>query len=182
LAAFKKARTDIEHLKLLLVPRHPDRFDQVFKLCQQQGFHTLRRSNVKTATTSLPDFDILLGDTMGEMMILYGCAHIAFVGGSLVANGGHNAIEPAVWQLPIITGPSQFNFAEVARQLSEAGGQVFVNDASELAKTVCDLINTQEGARAGASALAVAHPTQGALARLMALINAHLTNTKNTRS
>jgi len=173
LDAYSRAREKIKHLKLILVPRHPDRFNQVFQLCQNRGHTTLRRSETKDTTESkaFANFDILLGDTMGEMMLLYGCADVTFVGGSFVENGGHNTIEPAVWQLPIITGPSQFNFADVSQQLINAGGQTIVHTAAELAEQLHTLLTTSEGRQSGKAAANVAKSNQGALSRLMGLIN-----------
>lgn len=170
LDAFAQARTTNDKLRLILVPRHPDRFDSVYQLCLERGFHTLRRSLVGDHIGAAP-FDILLGDTMGEMMLLYGSSDLAFVGGSLVANGGHNMIEPAVWALPIIMGPSQFNFAEISRLLLDAHGMKTVVSARQISDAVNALLNTEQGTRMGAAAAAVAHANQGALDRLLALID-----------
>src|SRR5690606_23414375 len=97
-----------------------------------------------------PDTDILLGDTMGELLLMFGASDIAFVGGSLVPNGGHNFIEPAAWQLPLLSGPHVFNFAEVARLLQQAGALNLVGSASELAQQVeILLVNADERQRRG---------------------------------
>ncbi|ASI97605.1 lipid IV(A) 3-deoxy-D-manno-octulosonic acid transferase [Vibrio rotiferianus] len=94
---------------LVLVPRHPERFDSVFELCQKQGFDTIRRTSQSTVMESN---QVYLGDTMGEMLVLMGAADICFMGGSLVGNkvGGHNVLEPAALGVPVITGPSYYNF------------------------------------------------------------------------
>ncbi|MCU8408730.1 lipid IV(A) 3-deoxy-D-manno-octulosonic acid transferase [Vibrio vulnificus] len=97
---------------LILVPRHPERFDSVFQLCQTQGFETVRRTQTNSVADST---QVYLGDTMGEMLILLGAADVCFMGGSLVGDkvGGHNVLEPAALGVPVITGPSYYNFQDL---------------------------------------------------------------------
>ncbi|MCE4055787.1 lipid IV(A) 3-deoxy-D-manno-octulosonic acid transferase [Pseudomonas sp. Au-Pse12] len=150
---------------LILVPRHPERFNSVFELCQQQGFATVRRSSGEpvSATTS-----VLLGDTMGELLFLYALADSAFVGGSLVANGGHNLLEPAALAKPVISGPHLFNFLEIAAMLREAGALQEVDDAEGLAVAVQRLFELPRDAQKMAEAgLKVLKANQGALQRLL---------------
>ncbi|PKM25430.1 MAG: 3-deoxy-D-manno-octulosonic acid transferase, partial [Gammaproteobacteria bacterium HGW-Gammaproteobacteria-12] len=99
---------------LILVPRHPERFNSVSELCLGQDLTTRRRS---TGEAVQAGDQVLLGDTMGELLFLYALADIAFVGGSLVANGGHNLLEPAALGKPVLSGPHLFNFLEIAAQL-----------------------------------------------------------------
>ncbi|HAS6173807.1 TPA: 3-deoxy-D-manno-octulosonic acid transferase [Vibrio vulnificus] len=101
---------------LILVPRHPERFDSVFELCQTQGFETVRRTQANTIADST---QVYLGDTMGEMLILLGAADVCFMGGSLVGDkvGGHNVLEPAALGVPVITGPSYYNFKDIVDRL-----------------------------------------------------------------
>ena len=113
----------------LLIPRHPERFDQVAALARQQGFAVQRRSSAESLA---PGTQILLGDSMGEMMDYYGLGHIAFVGGSLVDTGCQNVLEPAACSLPVLVGPSQFNFASICRQLETAEALLTVKDAADL--------------------------------------------------
>ena len=168
LAAHRQLRASHPDALLILVPRHPERFDSVFELCQQQGFTTIRRSTGQdiTATTS-----VLLGDTMGELLFLYALADVAFVGGSLVPNGGHNLLEPAALAKPVLSGPHLFNFLEIAALLRNAGALEEVSDASALAGAVRRLFDQPElaGSRADAG-LAVMKANQGALQRLLDLI------------
>jgi 3-deoxy-D-manno-octulosonic-acid transferase len=129
-----------------------------------------------TKNTGLPaDAQILLGDTMGELMLMFGASDLAFVGGSLVPNGGHNFIEPAAWELPLLSGPHLFNFAEVARLLRESGGLHLVANANELAGQV-QLLATEPQVRAtrAAAALQVANDNRGALARTLAALDPYL--------
>ncbi|WP_332820933.1 lipid IV(A) 3-deoxy-D-manno-octulosonic acid transferase [Pseudomonas sp.] len=151
---------------LILVPRHPERFAAVFELCQRQGFATLRRSS---GAALLAGDQVLLGDTMGELLFLYALADLAFVGGSLVGNGGHNLLEPAALGKPVLSGPHLFNFLEIAAQLREAGALLEVTDAADLAQRVDRLWREPtEAQRMRAAGLAVMQANQGALARLLA--------------
>ncbi|MGX9862009.1 lipid IV(A) 3-deoxy-D-manno-octulosonic acid transferase [Pseudomonas moraviensis] len=150
---------------LILVPRHPERFNSVFELCQCEGFATVRRStgaNVDAQTS------VLLGDTMGELLFLYALADSAFVGGSLVPNGGHNLLEPAALAKPVLSGPHLFNFLDIAAQMREAGALVEVDDAEGLAIEVQRLFELPRDAQRMAEAgLAVMRRNQGALQRLL---------------
>lgn len=103
---------------LILVPRHPQRFDEVASLCRKKGHSYVRRSE-QTLPTS--DTSVLLGDTMGELYFFYALADVAFVGGSLVPIGGHNLLEPAALKLPIVTGPHLFNFTAISHLLQKTG-------------------------------------------------------------
>jgi 3-deoxy-D-manno-octulosonic-acid transferase len=150
---------------LILVPRHPERFNSVFELCQREGFATVRRS---TGTHVDAQTSVLLGDTMGELLFLYALADSAFVGGSLVANGGHNLLEPAALAKPVISGPHLFNFLDIAAQLREAGALAEVDDAEGLAVEVQRLFELPRDAQRMAEAgLAVMRRNQGALQRLL---------------
>ncbi|PNB51287.1 3-deoxy-D-manno-octulosonic acid transferase [Pseudomonas sp. GW456-12-10-14-LB2] len=150
---------------LILVPRHPERFNSVFELCQREGFATVRRStgaSVDAATS------VLLGDTMGELLFLYALADSAFVGGSLVPNGGHNLLEPAALAKPVISGPHLFNFLDIAAQLRSAGALAEVDDAEGLATEVQRLFELPRDAQRMAEAgLSVMRRNQGALQRLL---------------
>ncbi|UVL35306.1 lipid IV(A) 3-deoxy-D-manno-octulosonic acid transferase [Pseudomonas sp. B21-041] len=165
LDAHRRLLTNHPDALLILVPRHPERFNSVFELCQREGFTTVRRStgsNVDAQTS------VLLGDTMGELLFLYALADSAFVGGSLVANGGHNLLEPAALAKPVISGPHLFNFLDIAAQLREAGALAEVDDAEGLAVEVQRLFELPRDAQRMADAgLAVMRRNQGALQRLL---------------
>ncbi|MGE8188880.1 lipid IV(A) 3-deoxy-D-manno-octulosonic acid transferase [Pseudomonas sp. NPDC086278] len=165
LAAHRRLLGDHPDALLILVPRHPERFNAVFELCRQQGFATIRRSSGEpvTARTS-----VLLGDTMGELLFLYALADSAFVGGSLVPNGGHNLLEPAALGKPVLSGPHLFNFLEIAAQLRNAGALQEVDDAEGLALAVQRLFELPRDAQRMAQAgLNVMRSNQGALQRLL---------------
>ncbi|ELE6589768.1 lipid IV(A) 3-deoxy-D-manno-octulosonic acid transferase [Vibrio alginolyticus] len=124
---------------LVLVPRHPERFDDVFTLCQQQGFNTVRRTSTHAVET---DTQVYLGDTMGEMLTLMGAADICFMGGSLIGDkvGGHNVLEPAALGVPIINGPSFFNFKEIVHEMKQNSLIKIVKNEDELARAIVALI------------------------------------------
>ncbi|WP_342653820.1 lipid IV(A) 3-deoxy-D-manno-octulosonic acid transferase [Pseudomonas sp. F3-2] len=150
---------------LIVVPRHPERFGSVFELTRQQGFSSVRRSTGDPVTQAT---SVLVGDTMGELLFLYALADIAFVGGSLVPNGGHNLLEPAALDKPVLSGPHLFNFLEIAAMLRGAGALEEASDSAALAASVKRLIEHPEAAKAMADAgLAVMKANQGALQKLL---------------
>jgi 3-deoxy-D-manno-octulosonic-acid transferase len=167
LAAFTKIKMQVESLLLVLVPRHPERFNPVAELCQKTGFPTVRRSN----NVSTAGADILLGDSMGELMTFFGACDLAFVGGSLVPTGGHNVIEPAAWGVPVLTGPHLFNFSEASELLMDGGGMLICQDSDELASHGSRLLQ-DESIRQTMSLAArqVAEANRGALDRLLKVI------------
>ena len=150
---------------LILVPRHPERFNSVFQLCQREGFATVRRSSGEPVAAQT---QVLLGDTMGELLFLYALADSAFVGGSLVPNGGHNLLEPAALAKPVLSGPHLFNFLEIAAKLREAAALEEVEDAQGLALAVQRLFELpQDAQRMAEAGLKVMQLNQGALQRLL---------------
>jgi len=173
LDAFAKClkQSGLENLRLILVPRHPERFGSVANLCVNRGFTVNKRSEKIVSENT----QIIVGDTMGELLLMFGACDIAFVGGSLVPNGGHNFIEPAVWQLPILSGLSVFNFAEVARLLGDNGALTLVSSADELAAQV-ELLATNpvERNKRGVAALQVANENRGALVKTLNAIERFL--------
>ncbi|MFJ2283682.1 lipid IV(A) 3-deoxy-D-manno-octulosonic acid transferase [Pseudomonas sp. NPDC087803] len=165
LSAHRRLLANYPNALLILVPRHPERFNSVFELCQREGFATVRRSSAGNVEA---DTAVLLGDTMGELLFLYALADSAFVGGSLVPNGGHNLLEPAALAKPVISGPHLFNFLDIAAQLREAGALAEVDDAEGLAVAVQRLFELPRDAQRMAEAgLAVMRRNQGALQRLL---------------
>ncbi len=142
LAAHKELLKDDAATLLILVPRHPERFDAMFTLAQQLGFTTTRRTTGKvTAETQ-----VYLADTMGEMLLLLSAADICFMGGSLIGNkvGGHNLLEPAALGIPCINGPSYFNFREITQQLHAAGAVELIENSQQLGQTLLQLFAAPE--------------------------------------
>jgi len=157
--------------RLILVPRHPERFDSVAQLCQQTSFTMVRRSR----NESFASADILLGDTMGELMLLFGLSHLAFVGGSLVHRGGHNFIEPAAWSLPLQSGEHLFNFSEVSQLMLDANALKIVKSADELSSDWISLLN--DGVlrkKRGVAAFQVVENNRGALQKTLNVIEQFL--------
>lgn len=112
---------------------------------------------------------------MGELLTMYGASDIAFVGGSLIDNGGHNLIEPAAWGLPILSGPSLYNFVEVTKLLRDAGALQVIENAKELAEQVVNLIETEDlRSVRGQAAREVAEANRGALEKTLELIRRYL--------
>ncbi len=154
---------------LVLVPRHPNRFDDVADVVKRSGLTFLRRSSAASAGS---DTNVLLVDTLGELLDFYAAADVAFVGGSIVPIGGHNLLEPAALGLPVLTGPHNFNSEDVARLLLSRGAAEVVQDARALGNRVVSLLaNPEERARIGEEGRASVDSNRGALAKLLGLIN-----------
>ena len=168
LDAFARLRETRPDALLLLVPRHPERFPKVADLARQRGFRVVRRTEGRACDAAT---DIFLGDTMGELPLFYASADVAFVGGSLVATGGHNMLEPAALGVPVVFGPYLFNFAEISAALLAAGGARQVTDARQLGQVVGELLaDTAQRARMGEAGRRLVAENRGALQRLLALI------------
>lgn len=164
LSAFTEVLRVAPDTLLVLVPRHPERFNDVARLCVDSGFRVTRRSQAGGIDKGV---QILLGDTMGELLLFCGASDMVFVGGSLVPVGGHNLIEPAAWGVPVLTGPHLFNFAEVASKLTEAGGLNVCENDRQLATAVIELVqNAGERERLADAARSVADANRGALLKL----------------
>lgn len=167
LAAHAEVRRRHPDAALILVPRHPGRFGAVAGLCLREGFATARR----TAGEPAPDCAVYIGDTMGELPAMLAAADVAFIGGSLVAVGGHNLLEPASLGLPVVVGPHVFNFARIHALLAQAGAVVDVRDAAELAAAVGDLLaDPAARGRLGEAASGVVAANRGARERLIELV------------
>jgi 3-deoxy-D-manno-octulosonic-acid transferase len=138
LRAFHHVRERVPHARLLLAPRHPERFGLVPSLIEAAGFRCLRRSALDPASWS--DGEVLLLDTLGELAHVYSLASVVFVGGSLVASGGHNILEPAVAGKPIVVGPHMENFQEIADTFRAESALVQVGSADELGREVSALL------------------------------------------
>jgi 3-deoxy-D-manno-octulosonic-acid transferase len=172
LAAFAAVREAVDDCLLVLVPRHPERFDEVYELCTTAGWNTRRRSS-----GSPPDagVDIVLGDTVGELLLLLSLARVAFMGGSLVPHGGHNVLEAAVWGVPVLSGPHVFNFGEVSRLLVAAGAMEIVHQPQSLGeRCICLLRHPERCHRMGAAGQQVVADNRGARQRLLQLVAAAL--------
>jgi 3-deoxy-D-manno-octulosonic-acid transferase len=172
LAAHRRIREALPQALLVLVPRHPERFDRVAALAARQGMPAVRRSS---GAVCGPKEAVFLGDTMGELPVLIAAADAAFIGGSLVPVGGHNLLEAAAVGVPVAIGPHAFNFAAITRLLVEEGAAVQVADAEALIPVMIDwLSDAATRARIGEQGLQVVARNRGALERLLALVEAWL--------
>jgi 3-deoxy-D-manno-octulosonic-acid transferase len=168
LTAFAQLRKTIPDCLLLLVPRHPERSSAVMALCEKAGLNVVRRSEHKACEANT---QVFIGDTLGELMVFYVVADVAFVGGSLVSKGGQNILEPAELSKAVITGPYTYNFAEISRVMQEAGALRRVSDANELATTVIELLeNPQVRQQMGERGKEQVEKNRGSLNRLLELV------------
>lgn len=168
LDAFMQLKKSHPEAFLILVPRHIERSEQVIKLCNHRQLTVTQRSQ---QTAGAIDSDILLGDTIGELLFLYAVADIAFVGGSLVDTGCHNVLEPAALSLPIITGPSIRNFKSICTMLIDGRGQIIVQNADELCRQWQRLIEDKSLAKQiGENAAHVYQNNKGAMQKLLKVI------------
>lgn len=165
LSAHRQLLHTMPDLLLVLVPRHPERFQSVARLVTEQGFVLARRS-LKQAPAAA---EVYLADTMGELMMLYGSADVAFIGGSLVTRGGHNPLEAAAWAIPVVSGPHVFNFLDIYQRLEQGGALIRVETPAELVDALGRLLADEPyRSRVGRNAEAVLIANQGALNRLVA--------------
>lgn len=148
---------------LVLAPRHPERFAAVAALLKARGIRVARRSRPQELS---PETEVFLIDTIGELARAYRLARVAFIGGSLVPTGGHNPLEPAVFGVPVLSGPHVHNFREVYDEMTTAGGVRLVADAAELRVAAAVWLDDHELARAaGAAGREVVQRNRGATAR-----------------
>jgi 3-deoxy-D-manno-octulosonic-acid transferase len=153
---------------LILVPRHPQRFDAVRSLLRKRGHAYSQRSSGELPGDAQ---DVFLVDTLGELQMFYAAADVAFVGGSLVPIGGHNLLEPAALGMPILSGPHTHNGQDIAELLAQAGVLRIVRSREELAQRVVDYFDDPERARQdGARGQEVINQSRGAVAQLVEMV------------
>jgi len=161
---------DLGATLLLIVPRHPQRFNDVARMITARGLSLVRRSAMEQSEFR-SDVQVLLGDSMGEMFTYYAACDVAFIGGSLLPLGGQNLIEASALGKPVLVGPHTFNFSVVSEDALEAGAALRVADARAMLRTSIELLNDPaRRATMGARALAFAAQHRGAAERTMALL------------
>ncbi len=169
LDAFARLRTRLPRLLLVLVPRHPERFSAVANLCQQRGLPVVRRSDRQDSVA--PDTAILLGDTMGELLLFHAAADVSYIGGSLVPLGGQNLLEAAAVGTPVVFGPHMFNFSDISRMALEQGAGRQVQDVAELTSAVAEYLENPPVRRAaGIAGQRLVEGNRGALTKTLALL------------
>lgn len=153
---------------LILVPRHPQRFESVRALLRKRGVPYVQRS-----AGAVPEagHEVFLVDTLGELQVFYAAADVAFVGGSLVPIGGHNLLEPAVLGLPMLSGPHTQNAQDIAEVLNQCGALSIVPSGAELARQLVEYCDHPARAREnGARGQLVVAQSRGAVDRLVAMV------------
>lgn len=162
LSVYKHLKNRFPSLLLLLVPRHPERFDYVARKIGRRGLHCVRRSDGPAELGA--EVDVYLGDTMGELSLMYACSDVAFVGGSLEPFGGQNILEPSALGVPVLFGPHMFNFPDISRWTVKEGAGKMVQNTSELEQVLAELLtNPTLRDDMGSKGLALIEAHRGAL-------------------
>jgi 3-deoxy-D-manno-octulosonic-acid transferase len=162
----------LQHALIVIVPRHPQRFDEVANMVAGRGMKMSRRSVLGEALLET-DVRVFVGDTMGEMFVYYAACDIAFIGGSLLPLGGQNLIEACALGKPVLIGPHTFNFGSISEDAIEAGAALRVPDASAMLAQAARLLRSDEvRAEMSANAKLFEQRYRGATTRTMALLQA----------
>ena len=165
LEAHKNISKKIENLLLILVPRHPERFAKITQILKEDNWIYSKKSDDQDIPESC---QVLLIDTIGELLFFYACSDVAFVGGSLLPVGGHNLLEPAAIGLPIITGAHTFNQKEMTDRLAQVNALRIAHNANSLSSDVIFfLTNTEESKNAGQRGKLIVESNKGAIKSLM---------------
>jgi len=173
LRAFRRVRTTAPNTLLVLAARNPERFGEAEQLARQEGWKVARRSDL--AIDAEPRVDVVVLDTIGELATIYQIATVVFVGGSLVATGGHNVLEPAVFGKPIVFGPHMQNFLEIAEAFVSNGAGVQLADDTQLEEAFLQLMGDPvRRARLGAAARALVEANRGANDKSVTVLSALL--------
>ncbi len=173
LQVFAELKKRHPRLLLVLVPRHPERFGVVARMCRRSAFNTALRS--EAGGTLAAEVDIFIGDSMGELTLFYAASDVAFVGGSLVPVGGHNVLEPCALGIPVVFGPHMFNFQEIVRQTLAREAGVQVADANELLSAVERyLTDPNLRFKAGEAGKAFVKENRGALQKTLHMLEHYL--------
>ncbi len=171
LEAYTQLAEQYPALLLIIVPRHPQRFEKVTQLLQKRSVNFALMSDSQATS---PATQVLLCDQMGKLRSVYGLADFCFVGGSIAQRGGHNALEPAAFGLPIMMGKSTYNNPAICDALHTSGALTYVNDAQEI-KALCQawLADPQQAEHLGAAGKQVIKDNSGAIAKTLAVLDLH---------
>lgn len=172
LDALTIVRQNLPDSLLVIAPRHPERFQSVIDLCVKRGFHTVSYTQQDSYD---PNAQVFVLDTLGQLLMYYAAADIAFVGGSLVPVGGHNMLEPACLGLPVLTGSYLFNFTEIASLLANVDALIQVTSAEQLASKVLELFSDgNQRYNMGLRAKQVVLENQGSINKVDRLLKQYL--------
>jgi 3-deoxy-D-manno-octulosonic-acid transferase len=146
LSIYSRLLKEFPKLRLIIVPRHPERFEEASRIISESGFECLRKTQLekRQSAGALTGEQVILVDTIGELIDIYGLADVAFVGGSLTPKGGHNMLEPAALAKPVLFGPYVFNFQDVASSLLEAQAAIQVEGPAQLENSLKELLRKPE--------------------------------------
>jgi 3-deoxy-D-manno-octulosonic-acid transferase len=174
LDAFSLIRKDAPELKLIIAPRHPERFGEVAEIIRKKGFPLKRRTEFDGHEADIASSSVILLDTIGELSRVFARIRIAFIGGSLMPYGGHNILEPAYWSKPIIFGPHMDNFPVAGDFLHEKAA-IEIKDSGELSHAVLHLLHENEKASLmGQKAKAIIDKNKGAVKKAVDLIRRYI--------
>ena len=167
---FREIKAELQDILLVIVPRHPERFTSVLKLCLKEGLSTSRRVGMSNELES--DTDVLVVDTMGELPVFIAAGDVTFMGGSLVPIGGHNLLEAGALGRPVVFGPHMFNFSEISEMFLQQGAGIQIDDVSELAN-VCLRLLQDAGMRDqyGTQGEKLVQQNKGALEHVMTMVS-----------
>ncbi len=169
LEAYMQATLPADFL-LMIVPRHPQRFDDVARLFEHEGLRVARKSQLRGAPVPA-DAQVLVGDSMGEMAAYYTACDLAFIGGSLLPMGGQNLIEACACGKPVLLGPHTFNFAEASEQAIALGAGVRIYDSAQVFRVAFDsIVNVENLRQMSQSARHFADSQNGATAKTVNLL------------
>jgi len=172
--AFSKMKTEFKDLLLVVIPRDPERAKSVYRIFQTAGFSVGLIKEMEKPSEG-HRFDVMVVGLMGILKKLYAIADIAFIGGSLIACGGHNPLEPALFEKPIIFGQDMSDFAEISKLLVDSGGALSVYDSASLCEAAAILIRDDKKAiEIGKRARQVFNANKGAVEKTMKVIKAYL--------
>ena len=179
LRVYSRLRQEFSDLRLILAPRNQQRFEEVFNLASQSGWHTLLRSQLPAGKGRGAQLDVLILDTIGELARFYSLGDFAFVGGSVMPLGGHNPLEAVQCGLPAVFGPHMENFRDIAAILAESGGGFQVEDENELLALLRAWLTKPAAAREqGQKGQRALQLHQGSVARNLEVIRSILENGK----
>jgi len=173
--AFNIIKNELQGTKLILAPRHPERFKETAELIEKRGLSYIRRSSLNgKEIAGDSDADIILLDTLGELSRVFSRVSVAFIGGSLVPRGGHNVMEPAYWSKPIIFGPHMENFP-IAREFLKKSAAIEARDSKEIAQAVITLLtDNKKAAEMGRNARSIVDKNTGAVKKAIELIRGYI--------
>lgn len=172
LDAYKRLKQHHENLLLMIVPRHPERFDEVEQRCNDQGFNTITRTSNQPVSVQT---DVWLMDTLGELVACYGISDVCVVAGSFSEVGGHNPLEPALFAKPIVVGPNMANFKAILQTMVKANAIITLTENQQLTTQLDTLLgNESQAEQFGKRAFDVVQENQGATEKSVSMLKSLL--------